>query len=94
LLAYRHNGFDRDPFIPAQHLPLDLHRNESWIGFGVRRRHNQGSWALPGSPAQKAAVAQSVLSGEGQQREPAVPVFSEDLSFLFGGEVASWRAGW
>ena len=40
-----------------------------------------------------ALVVQSMLSREGQQREPAASVFSENLSFLFGGEVASGWAG-
>jgi hypothetical protein len=73
---------------PAQHLTLDLHRNESGIGFGVWRHGNVGSVALPASPAQKAGVAQSALLGESQQREPAAPVFFENLSFLFGGAVS------
>ena len=63
------------------------------IGLGVRRNQNVGSVALPASPAQKTAVAPSVLSGEGQQREPAASVFSDNLSLLFWGEVASGGAG-
>ena len=74
---------------PAQHLTPDLHRNESWIGSGVRRHQNAGSLAvLPGSPAQQPRVARSVLSGEGQQRKPTTPLCSENPSFLFGGALS------
>jgi hypothetical protein len=60
----------------------------------LRRYQNVGSVAaLPAAPAQKAAVAQSVLSGEGQQREPVAPGFPENLRFLFGGAVALGWAG-
>ena len=78
---------------PTQPLTLNLHRNEPGIGFGVRRHPNVDSVAWAAAPAQQAAVTQSLLSGEGLQREPAAPVGSENLRFLFGSEVASDGAG-
>jgi hypothetical protein len=51
-----------------------------------------GTVALTASPAQKAGVAQSVLSGEGQQREPAASVVFENPSDLMVGTMSPGRA--